>query len=334
MGEMMTLAQLAKLSKPNLKGYIVKNLLRQSVLFEMIPFAPVTSLTFSAIRWRNLPTVDSRRVNAGYTASHGDVAEVWEAVYGLGNDLNFDRIYEYTKGSQIVDPIQQQVDMTIESMRMKFHDLFINGDPGTDPDAFAGLKHRVTNMPARQKVNFTGAAGAPLDPTASAANARTYLDQMAKLYKRCNGKNVSAWLCNEDMELGFARVMRYAQLSGGNFMDVTKDSFDREFVTFYGAPIVDMGLKKDQSTEIMTNTEVAGDAGADSAHIFGVSFDEKKGIVGATLTPLDAYDPLNGGEQESKPAKLRRIDWWVGLAQIGSYGTVQGWNIEAPSAWT
>ncbi len=334
MGEMMTLAHLAKLTKPSLKGYIIKNLLRESMLFEMIPFAPVSSLTFSAIRWRSLPTVASRYVNGGYDASHGEVEEVWEAVYGLGNDLNFDRIYEYTKGSQLVDPIQQQIDMTLTSMRMTFHDLAINGDPGSDPNAIAGFKHRVTNMPTRQKVAFASASGAPLDPTASAANARSFLDDMGILHKRCNGKKTNAWLVNEDMELGFGSILRYAQISGGNFLDVTKDSFDREFVTFYGAPLIDMGLKKDQSTEIMTNAEVAGDGGEDSCHIFGVSFDEKSGVVGATLTPLDAYDPLNGAEMEGQPAKLRRIDWWVGLAQIGSYGIVQGWNIEKPSDWT
>jgi hypothetical protein len=217
---------------------------------------------------------------------------------------------------------------------MMFHYLFINGDPAVDPDAISGLKHRLSNMPARQKVAFASASGAPLDPTASVANARAFLDKMGVLYKRCNNKKVSAWCVNEDMELGFGSILRYAQASGGNFMDVTKDSFDREFTTFYNAPLIDMGLEKDQSTEIMLNTEVAGDGGLDSCHIFGVSFDEQSGIVGAALTPLDAYDPLNGAEMESMPAKLRRIDYWFGIAEMGSYGTVQGWNIEKPADWT
>ncbi|MCG8430604.1 MAG: hypothetical protein MJA29_05495, partial [Candidatus Omnitrophica bacterium] len=88
------------------------------------------------------------------------------------------------------------------------------------------------------------------------------------------------------------------------------------------------------STEIITNTEAAGDAGADSTSIYCVAFNDRQGLKGVQLEPLKAYDPLNGGEQESTPTKLRRIDWWIGFVAFGSYGITRGWNLHAPTGWT
>ena len=129
-------------------------------------------------------------------------------------------------------------------------------------------------------------------------------------------------------------MARYIQASGGAFLDVTKDSFDRDIPTYRGVPIIDMGYKKDQSTEIITNTETAGDAGADATSVYAVSFDEREGLTGIQLSPPEFYDPLGGGESESKPVKKKRLDWWVGLASYGSYGIVRGRNVEGAVNWT
>jgi hypothetical protein len=117
------------------------------------------------------------------------------------------------------------------------------------------------------------------------------------------------------------------------FLDVTKDSFDRNIMTYKGARCVDVGLKVDQSTEIITDTETAGDAGADATSIYAVSFDEQQGVRGIQLANIEVYDPLNGGEMEATPQKKIRIEWWCGLTTFGSHGIVRGRNVEGASQW-
>jgi len=328
-----TLAQLAKLETDPLRKYIITNLLREVRLTEYLPWQNVDSLKVVATRWKTLPSVSFRRINEGYTPGEGQDEQVWEALYGFGGEIKFDRVFKKVKNT-IVDPQKNEIDKKTLSMALTFNDYFINGDHATDVDGFEGLKKRVSNMPARQSIYFAGAAAAALDPTASVANGRAFWDKLEEMHYKTNRGQVNCIFMNEAMTYGLGRVARYIQAGGGNFLDVTQDSFDRSVVTYKGAPIVDVGLKKDQSTEIITDAETAGDAGSDATSIYMTSHNEMQGITGIQLSPMEIYDPLNGGEQELSPTTLMRIDWWMGLAGFGSYGFTRGRNVEGASNWT
>lgn len=329
----LTLAQLAKLEVDPLRKYVMTNLLRDAKAMELIPFTDINSLTSIAVRWKTLPSVAFRKINAGYTPSEGDTEQVWESVYALGGEIKFDRVFDKVKNT-IVDIKKMNADMKIKSMALTFNDYLINGDHGVDADGFEGLKKRVAGMPSRQSVYFAGAAAAALDPTASAANANTFFSKLEEMHYKCNAGQVNTILVNEGMIYGIGRVARYVNSAGGFFLDVTKDSFDRAIVTYKGSAMFDMGLKADQSTENITDTETAGDAGADATSIYMCSFNEDQGVIGIQLPPgLESYDPLGGGEQESTPTKLLRVEWWLGLAGFGSYGIVRGRNVEGASQW-
>jgi hypothetical protein len=173
--------------------------------------------------------------------------------------------------------------------------------------------------------------------TASTANARKFIDKFEEaMYKAGGGLGGEARiaLMNEGIYWGFGRVLRYLSVSGGPLLDLTKDQFGREQLTYKGAQFVDVGLKVDQSTEIITDTEDPGDGGNDGTSIYFVPFSDEQGITGIQLGGMEVYDPLSGGERESKPTKLVRIDWWCGLAGFGSYGPTRLSEIEKASAWT
>jgi len=330
----ITLAHLAKIETEPLRKGILMNLLRNSDALGILPFENVNSLRSVAVRWTNLPTVAFRKINAGYTPDEGDVEQVWESVYGFGGEIKFDRVFDKI-GNTIVSPRALQVQMKTEAMSLTFNDYFINGDHASDPDGFEGLKKRLSLMPSRQSVQMGAAGATAVDPTASAANARAFFDKMEEAHYKCNRGNVSAIFANEGVKWGIGKIARYASItSGGGVIDVTKDSFDRSIVSYKGVPIFDMGLKSDQSTEIITNTMTAADAGADSTTVYFASFNMQQGVQGIQLGPLDIYDPLKGGEQESTPTKLVRLDWWIGLAGFGSYGITKMWNLEGTNLWT
>jgi hypothetical protein len=316
-----------------LKKYILTNLLRVSPLLEMLSFENVDSFKSIALRWHNLPSAAFRRINGSYTSSEGDTETVWESVYGFGGEIAYDRVFEKVKNT-ITDFKRLQTDMKLKAMALILADYFINGDHGTDPDGFEGLKKRVAGMPTRQTVGFAGSSSAALDPTASAANANTFFTKLEQMHYSANAGDHDAWIMNEGLKWGLGRVARYLNSSGGNWLTVTKDAFERDIPTLWGSKVIDSGLKRDQTTEIITATETGGNGSANSTSIYAVAFNKEQGITGIQLSPMEIYDPNSGGEDSSTPVKKIRIDWWLGLASFGSYGIVRGWNVESSGNWT
>ena len=90
----VTLAHLAKIETDPLRKYVITNLLREIKVMELLPFTSVDSLKSVAVRWQTLPDVAFRAINRGYTPSEGDTEQVWEAVYALGGEIKYDRVFD------------------------------------------------------------------------------------------------------------------------------------------------------------------------------------------------------------------------------------------------
>jgi hypothetical protein len=331
----ITLGQIAQVEKDPLAKYMEIQILRECKAMNFVPFENVDSLQVRALMWTQLPTGGGwRALNEGYaSAEDGQLGEEWEALYGFGGDITFDKIISKIKNT-IKDPVQLQVDGKLKAMSIQWNDKLINGDIAVDPKAFNGLKKRVAGMPTRQTVWWTAlTSSAGLDPTASAANARRFINTLRKAWKFCNGGKVDAILCNEDFILGFSAALTYAQTQG-NYLDTTKDQWDQEWVTYRGKPLVDMGYLADQATEILPVSELGGDSSANTHSQYLVSFNTVEGIHGIQLNNFTAYDPLGGTEMESKPSQLRRIDWWNGIASFGTRGIVRVKNLLKLASWT
>lgn len=328
-----TLAQYAKLETDATKKYVLTNLLREIKVAEYLPFTTVNSLRASALLWNLLPAVGFRDLNAGYTEdTSGDVTENWESLSILGGEVNFDRVFGMVSNT-ITDPHKLQLDMKLMSIALTFNEYFINGDWATDPLGFEGLKKRLAGMPARQSMEASkAAAGVGLDVTASAANVNLFWGKIERAYEFCNRGQVGLIVCNEDMKLGLGRSLRYINSAGGMFLDVTKDTFDRAVLNYKGTPIVDIGLKKDQATEIITDTELEGDASHSiTTSMYFTSLNEQQGISGIQLRPIEV---IPNAEKDVATVDKTLLEWVVGLAGFGSYGSTRLWNILAPDTWT
>lgn len=330
----ITLAQLAAIETQPLRKGIIVNCIRDAQIFEKVPFEDVSSLRIIGLRWSKLPTGGAwRRLNAGYTpAQEGTVEPVEEALYGFGGEITYDRVINKLT-NMVTDPVTLQTKMKVKVLSYQWKDQFINGDLAVEPDGFEGLKKRVAALPSRQTVYAAASNAAGLDVTASTANARAFLDKLDEVKKYTNGGMCDAMFANEALVLGIGKAMRYLQLNG-NMLDTSKDTVGREFLTLNGKPVMDMGYKFDQTTDIIPNTETGGDSTANTTSLYSVSWDKEEGIYGIQLQPMEVYDPLNGGESSSAPMLLRRIDWWNGLAMFGSYGIVRMRNIKSPASWT
>jgi hypothetical protein len=213
-------------------------------------------------------------------------------------------------------------------------------------NGFEGLNKRIASyLPPRQSISI----GTAYDCTADSAHEHKLIDALHNLIDLAGlrkaptinvgkGKqgNASApmakqgaLLMNRDMYLGVAKVLRRLGL-----LDTTQDGYGREFASFDGVPMIDVGIK--DITESSANEIIANNYGpfSNETRVYAVRFGMDDGLTAVQLNTPDAYDPLGGAEKTTGPQKLLRIDWWVGLAGFGSYYAARLTGIKDPTQWT
>jgi hypothetical protein len=324
----VTLIDYAKQSKDPLRKGFIMDLLRYSDLMKLVPFETVSGLQVSGTRWQTLPSAAFRRIGAGYTESTGTTEDVIETLVAMGGDVKIDRFLT-GNANVIEDPLTTQMRMKAKAVAFKFNDAFINGDAAVDPDSFEGLKKRNSNMPARMTIDLAN-AGDSLKVLAGSTQEHQFVDAIHQAVKYVDG--ATHILCNETTWLGLGQVARRLNL----FQTLT-DALGRTWNSISSGssiiPFVDVGLKGDKSTEIIPNNENPGDGGNDSTSIYVVRMDTDDGLHGILLEghEFDVYDPLDGGEMESGPQYLRRIDAGVGLFNLSQYviARIKGFKMAA-----
>ncbi len=316
----VTLNDLAMVQPDPLKKAVLTDLLRQSKILQLVPIESVPGHKITQTRWQTMSTTSTRKIGGTWTENTGVLEQVQETMFVYGGEIKVDRLL--TMDSTVIeDPLITQTKMKAQALAAAFNDSFINGDHASDPDVFEGLKKRVSNFPARMTIDL----GNPLLILADTASEHSFVDGLHELVYK-TGAN--ALIMNENTYLGIGKVLRRL-----NLLSTVKDQYDRTWSEFAGAKLVDVGLKSNQSTEIITDTEDPGDGGADSTSIYGVRFDGDDGlrVIQLNGTTPEPYDPTNGTELETAPAFIRRIDWMVGLQTLGRYavGRLHGFKVAA-----
>ena len=319
----VTLNDLAMVSTNPLAKAVILDLLRQSKILQLVPIESVSALKATAVRWQTLPSVSTRALNGTYTESTGQLEQVPETLHIYGGEINVDRVATLDK-SLVEDPMTTQTKMKVAAMAYKFNYDFVRGDHAVDPLGFEGLQKRVSNLPARMYIRASGTTDT-LKILADAASEHAFVD---KLHELVHVTGANALLMNETVFLAIGRVLRRLNLLSQN-----QDNYGRVWTEFAGAKLVDVGLKADQTTEIIPLNETAEDAGTDSTSIYGVRFDGEDGfrIIQLNGTSTDPYDPI-GGEMQTKPARMRRIDWVIGLQNMGRYAIGRLYNFTPAAA--
>ncbi len=335
----LTLADYSKQEVLPLKKYILENLLRYSDLMSLIPMKKVDSGTVIVTRWDTLPSVGYRQINGTYSEGTGTTNQVTEGVYALGGEIKYDRYYDLVK-NHIEDPAKTQTEMKLKALAFQFNDNLVNGDHSVDVNAPEGINKRIASyLPSRQSLSI----GTAFDVTASAANMHKFIDYLhdavdlaglrsAPMIKPKKGNSqpakTGAILLNRAAYLGVGRVLRRLGL-----LDTTQDAYGRLFQSFAGVPMIDVGLKGDKSTEIITNTYGGS---SNETRIFFVRFGDDA-FTGMQLNSPEPYDPIKAGEgagNTTGPQKLKRIDWWYGFSGMESYYASRITGTLAPGSWT
>jgi len=301
----VTLAEAAVTAQdPRLPGVV--GVLNTSQIMNRIPFESIAGRAFSYNNEATLPAAAFRAVNAGYTESTGTFNNATESLVILGGDYVVDRFLEQTSTGSVASLVAAQRDMKARSIAAKFSDTFINGSTGVDANSFNGLKSRITGG----QVLSSGTNGAAMNTDAATRTA--FLDRLDALLALCPGAD--ALYANSQVIAMVRTVFRNVTIN--NYTVDTLTGRPIEVPTWQGVPILDAGLKADQ-TPVIPQTETQGAASTTSS-IYAVKYarsENDTGVLGITNGGLQVDPPR---QLETKPSWLGRIEIYCGLAMLGA----------------
>jgi len=263
--------------------------------------------------------VGMRKINASFSESTGKFDQKIEGKYIFGHEIDVDVVLEKANPGER----QTQRRMSAKAMSFAFNDMFINGDPASDE--FKGLSKRVDDVYNAGYTNqyidggsATTGKGVLYDST----ERHYFIDKVSELIHAISEHRPDSLFMNSKMYLCFESAMRREQL-----LKQTEDMFGRVINVFQGIPLIDIGIKADQSTEIITNAETLS-GGTDETSIYAVKYGEDEYLWGMQQEALDVKDL---GEVSDKPVYRDRVSWVVGLAVSNPRSIARAYGFVADS---
>jgi len=290
-----------------LRGGVIQGLVMRSNVMMTMPFEDIGTINQTVVRWKTLPSVAFRKINAAYAEGAGSYEQLNETIYPLGHDIDVDKVFVRDQ-KVILDPRATQAQMVLKSLAYTFNNYFITGDQASDPDGLTGLKKRVANLPATQTVT-PDATTYPngLTVKSTATTQQDFLDLLDNLLYALDEGQCDVLYMNQKALLGISSVLRRQGL-----LNQSQDMFGRRIMRYGdGGPLLaDIGFLGDQTTAILPNTETYG-AATTATSIYAVRYGVGEYLHGIQEYDLDVYDLE---ELQTGPQFRTRIDWPVGLA--------------------
>jgi len=303
-----TLAELSKIETDTLRKSVIDTFLMESQVMDAIPWETIGQLATTIVRMQDLPSVGFRKINAGYSSTEGKFEQKVENISLMGCYMDCDKAIARAKNTVADARAISQV-MALKAAAYKFNDKFINGDPTSDPEEFKGLKKRVDAVYSEgftdQYIDNAGTSGDGI--LLSTGESHNFLNKLDQLIYSIKGHNPDYLFMNKKMLLALRSILRKEKL-----LDNTRDMFDRIVDVYQGVKLADIGVKADQTTEIITSTEELEAAGAaESTSIYAVKFGIGELLWGIQEYPLEVTDK---GLLEATPVYRTELDWPLGLA--------------------
>lgn len=241
----ITLLEAKETCQDKLTQYVIDEF-RKSALLEMLPFDNnvkpdgSTSMLYAYNRTTTQPTAGVRAINAEYVAQEAKTTRYTTEMKILGGSFEIDRaIINNQKG--VIDHVTYQMNEKIKATRALFHDLFINGDNGVNPDEFDGLNKAITGS----ATEIVPAAAINLSTSANiTSNAPVLLDTIRKLMSELSA-TPDVMLLNSQMYAVFQSIMDRAG------MVTSKENFGTEVFKWGDTAVMKMGDKPGTSNPII-----------------------------------------------------------------------------------
>lgn len=327
----LTLAQYAEQSnEPLIKEVTFSLLENDSPLSDMPLYTRPTQKINGARFTGHLPSVAWRQLNESTTVTSGTASPYQEQAYILSNAFDIDR-FILEDMNAVGNPLAVQVDAWLKSVNYDLTDKFFNNNhTAGDVDAPVGVRERLdqtatwgTNSAC--KINCGG-----VDMTLSAMTAATagsffyYLDQALDELGSPDGTDCVIYTNRNLRRLMQVGIKRMG--AGGGF-EMTQDAYDRRVSVYRNAKLRTIGLKSDQSTEIITSTEDT--AGANGASTYSSFYVVRYGEGFFSGWQFDSLAPVFAGYRSDEPTHYRMaFDWALGFLQAHTRCIARGYGVK------
>ena len=327
MANYLTLAEYSQLLEKDgdlLTSGIVDTLREDGGMFmEKLPIKTVGKLKAKGHRILDLPTTQNRDLNATYTHAVGHSEPIEENVFMYGGRIQMDYLLDGGDDDLIEDPeaFQLRLHTKAKTFQMKYD--IINNTPAANSKGIVGLRYRLVNdLPSTQRID---AGGLDISDDSGGTSDAAFIQKLRRLIYALPDHTADMLCVNDTSALAIRRI-----LDNLNLLKTTEDSFGRTIERWGdGGPyIVDMGLKADQTTKIITDEEDAGgqehDAGGTTS---------KTSIFAVRFGP----EYLSGWEKQGMKTfrwqegvlKYVEFDWPVGIFITNPRSVAQLYNIQA-----
>lgn len=246
----ITLVQAKLLTQDKLCQTIIDEF-RKDLLFDMMIWDNsvnpngMGSLSYTYDRLNTQPTAAFRAINSEYTPQESDVTQLTVNLKPFGGSFQVDRVIQNNvKGIQ--DHVTMQLEQKIKATRALFADTFINGDTGSNANAFDGIDKAVTG--SSTEVSPT----TPIDLSTSAlitTNGNVLMDELDRMLSAMSG-TPDALLVNRAL----GAILNGIARRSGYFSTNDMDAFGRPVTKYAGIPILPLGDKPGSSNPIITAT--------------------------------------------------------------------------------
>lgn len=314
-----TLVELSKIETDTLRKSVIDTLLFEADLMQEVPWETIGQLSTKIVRLGALPSVGFRKINEGYAKTTGALQQLVENISLMGAYFDTDKAIARAKNT-IADARSIVQTMTLKATAYHFNDKFVNGNPETDPEEFKGLKERIEYLRStpggdydNQYIDCNGTLGDGILLDATEQN--NFLDHLDILVWAIKGHNPTVLIMNDTLILAIRSLLRRRGL-----LDTSKDMFDRVIDSYHGARFIDIGVTRDQKTEIMPNEETLEGGDNNSTSIYAVKFGIGDMFWGIQEYPLEVTDK---GLLEDAPIFRTELDWPLGLAQSDPYAVAR-----------
>jgi hypothetical protein len=332
----VTMAQQAALTnEPLVQGITMSLVDAGSVMARDIPFRTQESLFVNGVRFEGgLPAITWAQVNQeGVTVSTAPSA-FQEQVFILRNQVDIDEFLVRDQNA-IRDVRATQLEVLLKSIAYDFNEKFITNRHDTgDANAPVGIRNRIANgsIYGVRSENLINGNGVILDGSGSmtavtAGQFIEFLDQLLFSVSAPDGDPNVVLYCNEVFKRRLNRAVRTMGTTGG--FDQSRDMFERTVDTYKGCAIRDIGRKRDQTSLIITNTELAtglADTGGTFTSVYAVNYND--GYFGGWQ-----FNPLSAGVQNlgrlNTGVQFRTyISWAGGLINYNTRSIARLYNIK------
>ncbi len=306
---LLELAEAGQLTNP-LQSGLQTMIVQEEPLLDRIRFESLGEgrSSYDWFRESRIPASTFRSVNGTWDADRGIVIPKQENLSILGGEVEIDRYIISTQGSKLQGTTikSMQFEMRMRSMEQKWLETLLEGDSGVDPNAFDGLRPRVSGTAA--DFDQSGSSTSP------SALTLEQLDEIIDFVVGLNGGK--AFLCNQFLRRKINALVRAA----GQAREMVSTTFGEQMDAYANVPIIVIQRRDDQSS-ILGFDEDAGDGNDDSASLYCVNiggapasgnFSETFSIFGI-LGNGGAWEVEDFGEQEAAPRILGRAELYVGL---------------------